>query len=52
MWRFAAMGDSNIDVLLFRDTDSMVIKREYDAVQEWLKSNKTFTLWDHPYHDR
>ncbi|KAL7642846.1 UNVERIFIED_CONTAM: hypothetical protein RMT77_006134 [Armadillidium vulgare] len=53
MWRFAAMGDSNIDVLLFRDTDSMVIKREYDAVQEWLKSNKTLHIMrDHPYHDR
>ncbi|KAB7494078.1 hypothetical protein Anas_10948 [Armadillidium nasatum] len=52
MWRFAPLGDDQVDVLLSRDLDSEILKREYDAVSEWLNStNKSFHIMrDHPQH--
>ncbi|KAL7642854.1 UNVERIFIED_CONTAM: hypothetical protein RMT77_006142 [Armadillidium vulgare] len=44
LWRFAAIGDPNIDVVMFRDSDSMIIEREYHAVEEWLNSTKTLHI--------
>lgn len=38
MWRFLPIGDTFVDVILSRDTDSFVIQREVDAVNEWLAS--------------
>lgn len=50
-WRFQAAYDTNIDVVLFRDTDSRLNYREKYAVDEWLSSNKSFHIMrDHPYH--
>lgn len=50
-WRFLALKDSDIDVLLFRDCDSRISKREVDAVNTWLSSDKDFHIMrDHPYH--
>ncbi|XP_053638593.2 uncharacterized protein [Cherax quadricarinatus] len=52
MWRLAPMGDAQVTVLLPRDTDSMIIQREVDAVREWLSSGKQFHIMrDHPKHD-
>ncbi|KAB7502173.1 hypothetical protein Anas_14474 [Armadillidium nasatum] len=52
MWRFAPLGDDQVDVMLSRDLDSEILKREYDAVSEWLNStNKSLhVMRDHPGH--
>ncbi|KAB7505409.1 hypothetical protein Anas_10259 [Armadillidium nasatum] len=52
MWRFAPLGDDQVDILLSRDLDSEILKREYDAVSEWLNStNKSLHIMrDHPQH--
>ncbi|KAB7496706.1 hypothetical protein Anas_06755, partial [Armadillidium nasatum] len=52
MWRFAALGDDQVDVMLSRDLDSEILKREYDAVSEWLNlTNKSLHIMrDHQLH--
>ena len=41
-WRWLPIGDSFVDVFASRDTDSFIIQREVDAVNEWLTvSNKS-----------
>ncbi|KAB7496592.1 hypothetical protein Anas_11175 [Armadillidium nasatum] len=52
MWRFAPLGDDQVDVMLSRDLDSEILKREYDAVSEWLNStNKSLHIMrDHQLH--
>ena len=43
--------DDMVDTLMSRDSDSVIITREQDAVQEWLAYNKTFhIIRDHPHH--
>lgn len=50
-WRFEAASDSDVDIVLSRDTDSRLSLRERFAVDEWLKSDKDFHIMrDHPYH--
>lgn len=50
-WRFDACYDDDSDVVIFRDTDSRLAAREEEAVNEWLKSDKTFhVMRDHPFH--
>jgi hypothetical protein len=50
-WRFYAASDNDVSVMISRDTDSRLTSREYEAVEEWLKSDKKFHLMrDHPYH--
>lgn len=50
-WRFETSYDSNIDISIFRDTDSRLNNREKLAVNEWLNSEKTFHIMrDHPHH--
>lgn len=50
-WRFEASYDPNIDITIFRDTDSRPTLREKIAVEEWLKSQETFHIMrDHPQH--
>ena len=39
-WRFDAMVYDDVDVCLFRDADSRLSDKEFQAVQEWLKSDK------------
>jgi hypothetical protein len=46
-WRFFAIDDPLVDVVCVRDSDSSVNKKEYLAVEEWLKGNKRF----HTMHD-
>ena len=50
-WRFEAIAESDVDVILSRDTDSRISIREKLAVDEWLSSNKLFhVMRDHPAH--
>jgi hypothetical protein len=51
MFRFLVMLDPNVDVFISRDSDSVILQREVDAVEEWLRSNYTFhVMRDHPFH--
>ncbi|GAB6030747.1 hypothetical protein CHUAL_007598 [Chamberlinius hualienensis] len=51
IWRFAVLGDPTVDMFGVRDLDSSIYQREIDAVNEWLKTGKTFHIMrDHPYH--
>lgn len=50
--RFYPMSEKGVDVMISRDCDSRLNKRESLAVNEWLKSNKKFHIMiDHPYHN-
>lgn len=50
-WRFEAIDDPEVEIMLSRDIDTRIIQREVDAVNEWLKSDKLFHIMrDHPYH--
>ena len=50
-WRFYPASDSDVEVMLSRDTDSRLNMREKLAVDEWLASDKSFHIMrDHPWH--
>jgi len=50
-WRFYAAADS--DIMISRDADARISKREACAVNHWLISDKDFHIMrDHPYHAR
>ena len=50
-WRFEAGADQEYEAVIFRDTDSRLNLREKLAVDDWLKSDKTFHIMrDHPAH--
>lgn len=50
-WRFETSYDLEVDVSIFRDTDSRLSLREKYAVDEWIQSDKTFHIMrDHPHH--
>jgi hypothetical protein len=52
MWRFEAIDDDNVELIISRDADSRFTLREKLAVNEWLKSDKTFHIMrDHPHHN-
>jgi hypothetical protein len=51
-WRFLPVFDKSIDVTIIRDCDSRLTEREVLAVDQWLKSDKSFHIMrDHPYHN-
>lgn len=51
-WRFEPASKPDVSVMLSRDCDSRLSKREKAAVEEWLKSDKKFHIMrDHPWHD-
>ena len=51
-WRFRAIADPDVEIMLSRDTDSRLSLREKYAVDEWLKSGKIFhVMRDHPEHN-
>ena len=51
MWRFEAIDDPNVEIMMSRDTDTRFLLREKMAVDEWLKSDKLFHIMrDHPHH--
>lgn len=51
-WRFLPLLDRTVDLMLSRDTDSRVIGREVEAVDDWIqRSNSTFhVMRDHSHH--
>jgi hypothetical protein len=51
MWRFEAIDEDDVDVMMSRDTDTRIWEREVIAVNEWLLSGKIFHIMrDHPDH--
>jgi len=46
-WRFFAIDDPMVDVIISRDSDSVVGEREKAAVEDWLKREESF----HTMHD-
>jgi hypothetical protein len=52
MWRFEAIDDPTVTVMMSRDLDSRFWRREQMAVREWLDSDKVFHIMrDHPWHN-
>lgn len=52
MWRFEAIDDPEVEIMMSRDTDTRILKREKLAVDEWLQSGKLFHIMrDHPHHN-
>ena len=52
MWRFEAIDDEDVEIMMSRDTDTRFLLREKLAVDEWLSSNKLFHIMrDHPHHN-
>lgn len=53
MWRFSAIDDPEVEIMMPRDTDSRFLLREKIAVTEWLQSGKPFLIMrDHYWHMR
>lgn len=51
MWRFLAIDDPEVEVMMSRDTDTRFTHREKLAVDEWLNSDALFHIMrDHPHH--
>lgn len=50
-WRFNAAFESPNTIMLCRDSDTRLIEREKRCVDEWLASDKSFSIIrDHPRH--
>ena len=50
-WRFYPASETDVDVMISRDTDSRLSMREKEAVDEWLAGYSNFHIMrDHPYH--
>ena len=51
MWRFEAIDDPDVEIMMSRDTDTRFTQREILAVNEWLISINEFNIMrDHPHH--
>lgn len=51
-WRFLPASERDVEVMLSRDCDSRLNFREKSAVDEWMKSYKSFHIMrDHPWHN-
>ena len=50
-WRFKVANDKSVGYFIVRDTDSVISVREFNAVQEWIESNRLFHIirdwWTH-----
>ena len=52
MWRFEAIDDPEVEIMMSRDTDTRFILREKLAVDDWLNSKTLFHIMrDHPCHN-
>lgn len=52
MLRFLAGFEPKNDVVIFRDSDSLLLERDYLACEEWVNSDKDIHIVrDHPKHD-
>lgn len=51
-WRFLAAEDPDVDVMISRDVDTVILEREVRAVEEWIQSGAPLhILRDHPKHE-
>ena len=51
-WRFLAAADPDVEVMISRDVDTLILEREVRAVEEWLDSGKLLhIIRDHPKHE-
>lgn len=51
MWRFAVASDPDVDRYLIRDADTVVLQRDKDAVDDWVRSGLPFhSMMDHNAH--
>lgn len=51
MWRYEAIDDPAVEIMMSRDTDTRIWYREKLSVDNWLASGKTFhIIRDHPHH--
>jgi hypothetical protein len=51
IWRYRAIYLEDAELVIFRDTDSLVSHREASAVAEWVSSGKDLhIIRDHPFH--
>jgi hypothetical protein len=52
MWRFEAIDEPDVEIMMSRDTDTRFTLREKLAVDDWLKTDKIFHIMrDHPFHN-
>ena len=50
-WRFLPLIDENVDQFMSRDSDSLILQREVEAVGQWIQGPSTFhIIRDHPSH--
>jgi len=50
-WRFWAVDDEDVEIVLSRDCDSRITEREVSAIIEWVNSGRQFhIIRDHPSH--
>lgn len=50
-WRFETIDHPDVEINMSRDTDTRILLREKLAVEEWIKSGKSFHIMrDHPHH--
>lgn len=51
-WRFESIDDNDVEIMLSRDIDTMILEREVVATNEWIQSGKSFHIMrDHPHHN-
>ena len=51
MWRFFAHDETNTEAFIVRDSDSRIMQREAEAVNEWMESDAILHIMrDHPHH--
>lgn len=51
MWRFEAIDEPEVEIMMSRDTDTRIYLREREAYDEWILSGKSFHIMrDHPAH--
>lgn len=51
LYRFLPLGEKDVERFISRDLDSRLSIREKKAVDDWIKSDKTFHIMkDHPHH--
>lgn len=51
-WRHFAAADTSVDIMISRDADSWICKRDKVVVDEWLASNKDFHIVRDNCHHR
>jgi hypothetical protein len=50
-WRYEAIDDPSVEIMMPRDTDTRILYREKLSVDVWLSSGKLFHIMrDHPHH--